>query len=244
MTKLNQLLAVAKDEKSTAQRIFTDLHRESQKTVLLAGLSRTYQRKDDDGDELPPESTKVQLKLEDVLTQVATYLGRLFDVIATVDRTNGVAVADVVVDGRVLLSDVPAVTLIALEKQLLDLGTFVEKLPVHDPAEDWTFDSNRNCWASVPAGTTRTKKVPRNHVLAEATQHHPAQVQTFTEDVVVGYWTTTKFSGALPAARRAELIARVATLRKAVKHAREEANMTEVRDLKIGDVLFGYLFGA
>ena len=50
--------------------------------------------------------------------------------------------------------------------------------------------------------TLRTKKVPRNHVKAEATEKHPAQVEVYYEDVAVGYWTTVKFSGALPAQPR------------------------------------------
>jgi hypothetical protein len=35
-------------------------------------------------------------------------------------------------------------------------------------------------------------------VKAEATEKHPAQVEVYHEDVVVGQWKTVKFSGALP----------------------------------------------
>lgn len=70
--------------------------------------------------------------------------------------------------------------------------------------------------------TVRTKKVPRNHVKAEATDKHPAQVDVYYEDVPVGYWTTVKFSGALPARRVNELLDRVEKLQQAVKFAREE----------------------
>lgn len=242
MTRLNQLLAIFKDVKSGALRTFTDLHRESQKSVLYAGLSRTYQPKDEDGDELPSESTLVQVRADAVLSVAATTLSRLFDVIATVDRTNADAVANIVVNGQLIAADVPATTLIALEKQLVDLGTFVGKLPTLDPAETWVWDNGRNCWASEPAKTARSKKIPRNHVKAPATQHHPAQVELYYEDVLVGYWTTTKLSGALPAARIAELQGRIAALREAVKRAREEANMVTVVDKKIGSPIFEYLF--
>jgi hypothetical protein len=88
----------------------------------------------------------------------------------------------------------------------------------------------------------RTKKVPRNHVKAEATEKHPAQVEVYHEDVVVGYWRTVKFSGALPAQRVNELLERVEKLQAAVKFAREDANGTEVTDQKPGKKVFDYLF--
>jgi hypothetical protein len=83
--------------------------------------------------------------------------------------------------------------------------------------------------------------VPRNHVKAEATDKHPAQVEVYFEDVTVGTWTTTKFSGALPATRVHELEARVEKLAHAVKFAREEANGFEVSDRRVGEAVFGYL---
>lgn len=90
--------------------------------------------------------------------------------------------------------------------------------------------------------TTKTKKVPRNHVKAEATEHHPAQVEVYYEDVTVGNWRTIKFSGALPAKRVNELLARVERVQEVVKFAREEANSIEVEDVKTGEVILGYLF--
>ncbi|MFI7615087.1 hypothetical protein ACIBP6_28035 [Nonomuraea terrae] len=242
MAKLNQILAVEKGVKAGGQRAVTDAYHAIQKAPLLSGLSRTYQPIDDEGEQLPPESTRVQVKAEDVLADVAKALTRLFDVTAAKDWTNTVARSDVVVDGQTLLRDVPVTYLLFLEKQLVDLHTFVAKLPTLDPAETWTFDDNAETWRTEPVKTTRTKKVPRNHVLAEATDKHPAQVQVFTEDVVVGYWTKTAFSGALPARRVNELLARVQKLQDAVKYAREEANGTEAEEREIGAAVFRYLF--
>ena len=84
----------------------------------------------------------------------------------------------------------------------------------------------------------------RNHVRAEATTKHPAQVDVYKEDVVVGYWKSIKYSGALPAVRLNELLGRVEKLQKAVKFAREEANSKEVQRKKIGKSVFEYLFAA
>lgn len=243
MAKLNQIIAVSKGVKSDTLAAFTQAHREVQKQPLLSGISRTYQPKDDEGERLPAESTRVQLTAQSVIADVRTSLTRLFDVVATLDTANTVAKADVTVDGRTILRDVPVSYLLFLEKQLTDVHTFVAKLPVLDPAVNWTFSQAAGYYAADAVQTTRTTKVPRNHVLAEATEKHPAQVQVYHEDIIVGTWTTVRFSGALPATEIRSMLERVTKLREAVKMAREEANGTEVVDQHIGDAVLGYLFG-
>ncbi|WP_433575772.1 hypothetical protein [Nocardia brasiliensis] len=242
MTKLNQIIAVEKGVKSAAARELAQRQGALQKAALLAGIARTYQPKDEEGEQLPPESTRVQVKSEEVLRQTAATLTRLFDVTATKDWTNTEAKADVSVDGEVLLRDVPVSYLLFLEKQLAELHAFVQRLPVLDAAEAWSFDDSTDTWRTDAVRTIRTKKVPRNHVKAEATEKHPAQVEVYYEDIAIGYWNTVRFSGALPARRVNELAERVDKLARAVKFAREEANGTEVTDRKTGDVIFGYLF--
>lgn len=152
----------------------------------------------------------------------------LFAITLEKDSTNLSALADIVVDDVVLLNNVPVPYLLFLEKQLTDIRTVIIKLPVLDPAEDWHYDDTVGAWASAPVETTRTKKIPRNHVKAAATDKHPAQVELFYEDVVVGYWKTIKFSGAVRQKRVTELLAKVEKVQKAVKFAREQANNTEV----------------
>jgi hypothetical protein len=240
--KLNQIIAVEKNIKGRALQELTEAHHSLQKPALLAGISRSYRPKDEEGEQLPPEATKVQMKSEEIIRKTSETLTKLFDVVATKDWANCQAKADVVVDGQKLLNDVPATYLLFLEKQLVDLHTFVKKLPVLDASETWTFDQSADCWATEPVMTTKTKRVPRNHVKAEATEHHPAQVEVYYEDVTVGNWRTIKFSGALPARRVNELLARVEKLQEAVKFAREEANSREAEDIKTGEAILGYLF--
>lgn len=243
MSRLNQIIAVEKGVKSRSFQELTEAHHALQKPTILAGISRTYRPKDEEGEQLPAEATKVQIRAEEIIRQTANILTRLFDITATKDWANCTAKADVVVDDKVLLKDVPVNYLLFLEKQLVDLLTFVRKLPVLDASESWVFDASADCWATEPIQTVRTKKIPRNHVKAEATEKHPAQVEVYYEDVVVGYWKTVKFSGALPAKRIHELIERVEKLQRAVKFAREEANNAEAADQKVGEKVFQFLFG-
>ncbi|WP_437293396.1 DUF7873 family protein [Sorangium sp. So ce426] len=244
MPRLNQIIAIEKGVKARSHQRLTEAHHALQKPALLSGISRTYRSKDEEGEQLPPEATRVQAKAEDIIRSTADILGELFDVTATKDYANCKARADVVVDGKVLLAGAPVTYLLFLEKQLVDMNTFIKKLPVLDASESWTFDPSADSWATEPVQTARTKKIPRNHVKAEATDKHPAQVEVYHEDVVVGYWKTVKFSGALPARRINELLDRVEKLQKAVKFAREEANNQTVEEQKVGAAVLGFLFGA
>lgn len=242
MTKLNQIVAVEKGVKSKTQKDITAVYHTIQKAPLLTGIARTYEPKDEEGDRLPSEQTLVQVKVEDVLEEATESLTRLFDVTLTKEVTNANAKADVKVNGQTLLADVPVTYLLFLEKQLTDVRTLVAALPVLDPSEVWTLDENTGAYVTQPSQTVKTKKVPKNWVKAEATDKHPAQVEVFHEDVLVGYWTTRKFSGAIPATRKAEFLERVDALVNAVKFAREEANSIDVTDRHAGQAVFDYLF--
>jgi hypothetical protein len=244
MPRLSQIIAIEKGVKNDSYRKLTDSHKRLQKLALLSGIARTYRPRDDDGEQLPPESTRVQLRAEKTIQETGRLLTDLFNVTATKDWGNCEARADVVVDGQVIMEQVPVTYLLFLEKQLTDLKTFIDKLPVLDQAENWSYDDAQDCWATPPVETSRNKKVLRNHVKAEATEHHPAQVQVYNEDVVVGYWKTLKYSGALPATRINELVARVEKLQQAVKFARGEANSTDVSRIRVGEAFFDYLFAA
>lgn len=241
--KLNQIIAIEKGVKSRCHQELTQAHHGLMKQELMSGISRSYVPKDDDGDKLPDENTKVQVRAEEVIQQTGIILQELFDVTATKDWSNCTARADVVVNGEKLMEAVPVAYLLFLEKQLVDLHTFVKKLPVLDQALDWKYDSATDCMVTGKVASLKTKKVMKNHVRAEATDKHPAQVDTYTEDVVVGTWSTTRLSGALEQKRVKQLLTRVEDLQKSVKLAREQANMSEVTEQHIGAAVFSYLFG-
>ncbi len=244
MPKLNQIIAVTNGKKSRATKEFTEIHKELQKSELLMGISRTYQPVEENGEQLPPESKNLQVKVTEKVAQVRAVLTDLFDVVLTQDAANTEAKADIAVEGRTIAKEVPVTNLLFLEKQLNDLHTFVDKLPVLDPAEEWQFDNNKDLYATPPTRTIRTRKISKPVVLHPPTKEHPAQTQLVQEDVTAGHWSTVKFSGAIPAKQRNEFLARIDKLSEAVKFAREQANGIEVKNRSIGKELFEYVFGA
>jgi len=244
--KLHEVVAIRKGVKSRTYGELTELHRKSSKDDPYAGLTREYVPKDDDGETFPPEDKKVQLVGEDVLKKVRKLRTEFFDIEATQEHGNLEARADVVVDGEVVLDDVPVTLLIFLEKELTDLRTFVDAMPALDEAKNWQADPNSRLHRSDTTVTHKTKKVQRPIVLYDAVikDDHaiPAQTQLITEDVVIGHWHTTHLSGALPTPRKEELLERIESLRTAVKRARSRANDTEVEKRELGGKVFRFLF--
>lgn len=241
MSKLNQIIAIEKGAKSRANQHITNAYKLIQKPELFFGITKTYDPKLEDGEKFPDEKKNVQVKAHQLLNEAITEWTNLINITATKDVSNTTAVADVKVGETVLLHSVPVTHLLFLEKQLVDLHTFIQKLPLLDPAEEWRFDENVDAFRSEETQTFKTKKVMKNHVKAEATDKHPAQVEVYNEDEVIGTWNNVKFSGALPAATVRQYLERVEELQKAVKFAREEANNVDAISVEYGEALFGFV---
>jgi hypothetical protein len=244
MAKLNQIIAIEKGVKAQTYSNVTAVNKAVQKPELFNGFAKTYQKRDDEGEDLPAERKRVQFTSANVLQTVALTVGELMDLTARKDFTNCEAKAAVEVDGKELLPAAPVSYLLFLEKQLTDLRTLIGNMPVLDEAEAWTKDNEAGLYKTDEVRTHHTKKVQKPLVLYPATPEHPAQTQIITEDVIVyaGFCVQVKTSGALPKPEQTALLVRVEKLLHAVKQAREKANMTdEVTTPKVGEALFGYI---
>jgi len=242
MTQLNQIIAVVNGKKTRTQTELGDLYKVIQKPELFNGLSRTYKPLDDEGETQPSETKKVQLTVKNAVSKVQDILTETLDLVYTQDKANCLAKADIVVGEQVVAKDVPVTHLLFLEKQLVDIRTFISHLPTLDPTETWFYNENAELNTSGSTTTNRSKKVMKNHVKAKATDKHPEQVDVYTEDVKVGEWTAIKFSGAISAQEKNSMFGRVNDLIDAVKAAREKANSMEIKTEKIAKNLFNFVF--
>ena len=246
LVKLNQIVAVEKGAKERVHKELTTLYQSMNKVEPMSGISREYRPVSDDGEKLPPENKYVQVNVMDKLARMRAILTDIFDITLTKDFANTVAVADVIVDGVVILSQVPATHLLYLEKQLVDVRTVLAALPKLDPAEKWTWDEQQGFFKSDPVQTSRSKKttewvvVPGSGVPEKGVA---PQIKEVSNDVLAGYWTTVKFSATMEPTRIAELVQKTETLLRAVKFAREQANTTEVEQKKEGSAIFDFIFG-
>lgn len=241
-SKLNQIIAVGNGEKSRAKKVMTKIYQKLDKDVLFSGISKTYEPIDEEGEQLPKEEKFVQMTVKDSIKEVKEVLTGMFNIVATQDIANCYAKADIEVNGKVIVSDVPVTHLLFLEKQLEDINTFVNSLPTLDPSEKWTYKEQSNCYVSEEKKTIRTKKTPEVIVKYEATEKHPAQTELIYIDKPAGYWHTIKFSGATTKKEKDLILEKIQKLQKAIKYAREEANNTEVETSDTGNLILDYIF--
>lgn len=239
--RLNQIIATEKSVKSRVEKYITELYHLAQKPTLFNGFTRAYRPVKEDAERLPSEQQLVQQRAALIIQGVARQLSELLDATAAKDYANCEAVADVIVDGDLIVAGAPVTYLLFLEKQLEHVHTIVAKLPVLDLADSWAVDTVDALYKTAPLQTARTQKVVRPLVLYPATAEHPAQTDKVTEDVIVGHWDHVKMSGAIAPAEQQRLLERVEKLQKAVKYAREEANMSPAPAQTVGDSVFGWL---
>lgn len=242
--KLNQIVAVRKSITSRVLQEATEVYQTLKKPDLFNGHSRKYHVQNEGGENsetFPDENQKVQFNVEERLKRLASLESEVYDVELTADTANGSAKADIIVEGKTLGTDVPATTLIFLEKKLGEIRNCIQIAPELATDEDWTLDANSSLHKTEPRKTNRTKKLQKALVLYPHSDKHPAQTQLISEDVVVGLWELVKHSGGISKPRKDVLLHRIGKLIDSVKTARELANMQEVEERKLGGPLFEYL---
>jgi hypothetical protein len=239
--KLNAVVAIAKTRMAAHQHRADAIYHKLQKHQLAGGNQGKYTPATDQDIQQPPELRKVQLNATELLAEYAEVLTPAWDIAATRDYGNCEATASVLVDGTVLLPDVPVTYLLWLETQLTYLRTVIDSAPVLDPAENWEeIPGSAGLYQTRPVHSERTKKIT-DQVVVIPPGTHPGQWTEISKDVKAGTWERVQYHGGLTPDRKKLLLSRVEKLRDAVKIARDEANSLQVPDVKTGEVLFSYL---
>ena len=162
--RLNQVIAIEKGVKARVYAEVTELHQAAQKPDLFNGFVKQYRKRDEEGEEYPPERKRVQMQAQETVGRVQEILTALLDMTATKDWANCHAKADVQVGTEILVQEAPVPYLLFLEKQLTDLRTFVEKLPTLDEAEDWQRDEHSGLYKTGALVSTPPFNARRNPI--------------------------------------------------------------------------------
>lgn len=240
--KLNQIVALNAPKKADFQKLITKYYHIMQKSEPFFGLERQYTPRDENGEQLPPESSRVQLKVKELLDDLKEPWANMFDVILTNDLGNCQAKSDIIIDGKIVAKDIPVSTLLFLEKQLDHWKEILNKIPLLPLSDDWSLNSTSGFYETPVHQTIRTKKINKPIVLYDATDKHPAQTAMVTEDINVGTWNVKKLSSALSMIEVDSLKTKLNKLREAVIIARETANSLEIDQIKQGENILDYLF--
>jgi len=215
-----------------------------------AGLVKTHQLKDDDNQAMAqaPQVKPVPTSTVNELGLLIASVIPLIDVSASIENTNTLAKADVVVDGDVLLEQIPVTVLMPLKKQLSKLLPALSGIKALDRATTWVEATGQEFdkvyVTANPTTTDQTVTVKRWETIVPATQHHPAQTREIEFKNLVGQYTTTIFSGNMRQIDKTTLVNRLTTLITAVESAIQTANSsTGIVELPIGEILMKHIFG-
>lgn len=244
--QLHEILAVAPARKGAAEKISNETIKTfTNKTHHFDATLRTYQPLSEDGKSEPDEFSPMVTTVGEKIRHFNDIFSDYVDVSFQIDDTNLNAKADIIIDDKVIASDVPATFLMQLEKRIIDIRSVYNNIPTLDPKYTWGPDSDKGngVYKANDQVTHRTAKVRKSKILYEATEHHPAQIDQWIEEDRVGTYTSKRWSGALTPADKSAIIRRIDKLLAAVKQARMRANQTEHSKRKIADDLFDYING-
>jgi hypothetical protein len=248
MAKLHELLAVQSNLSGQATKKRTDLKATfEKKRHLFEETRKTFTPNDELEKPQVEEQKDIQSTVIGEITWIRPALAKALDVAYQIDVANTEAKADVVTeDGDILLKEVPATTLLQLEKRVVEWKDLIQAIPTLDPAKGFQPDEARGkgYYKARDVTKPRTKKVPDVITLAPATKEHPAQTQLISVDKPVGTILEQEWSSLITPAIKADLLDRVETLLRAVAKARSKANdhAVDTHDKKIGVELLDFVF--
>jgi len=254
MSKLHEVLAVEADLEGKAKVMMKETEKVfKDKANLFTGWVKTYTPLDEeDTVTYPAEHQEMTTTVPDRLEYMSKSISAWLDAIAQKEATNQVAKSDIVVNGEVVVKDVPATMLLGLETRLKSIRNSYVEIPTLEMGKAWTPDAGKgkHVFSAVhPEETFKTAKTKKSIVLHpaqfpkanEGGQSIPAVIDKWDETVNVGKYTRQVWSGMITPARKAELIERIDNLIRAVKTARQRANNVEVVKLNMGKTLMDFI---
>jgi len=242
---LHELLAVEGDLDGAHKKILDETRVIfTKKADHFMGQHRKLEMFIEDGISYPEEHKAIDATVQSKLDYMKKTEVRYFDAMLQKEATNQNAVSDLVVDGVVLGSDLPATFLLGMETRMKHLRAAYEAIPTLQPGIEWEKDpsTGEHVYKTVrPSEKLKTETTVEPVVMYEATKEHPAQVKEASKTITVGKYSTTSWSGMITPAEKSVLLGKIDKLIRAFKQARQRANTTEVVKKSIGEAIFDYI---
>jgi hypothetical protein len=247
MAKLHELLAVLPDREKAAKAILDETTQVlKSKQELFMEQHRSLALFEEAADmETPEEHISMTSTVPDKLRYMRKSIAKLYDALLQQESTNQQAVADLVVDGKVLLEKVPATFLLNMEKRLVALREVLLHTPTLASGRTWVLDEQKGTHIyrdQHPEKVYKTRKDIVFKVVYEATKEHPAQIEKWTDTREIGMYTREVWCSMLSSADKSQMLSRLDNLLHNVRRARQRANNTDVVKTTIGDKIFDYIF--
>ena len=238
MSKLYHHLAIDSDVKGAYEKIRNETLKHFKDRGILEGLIKDYRPKEEGGDPLERQEKEVVTTVSERLNWTRAKAEAIIDFEIVRDLANLEAKADLIVSGETIAKGLPATFLMVLKKRLEDIRSYYNAIPTLDLSRKWEDSGKEGVYKHGPVKSYRTAKKTVPVTMAEATKEHKAQIKDVVDDVHIGTFDTTYFSGAVHPRDKANWLGKIDELLQAVKVARQRANEIEVGDRKIGGKLF------
>jgi hypothetical protein len=247
MGKLHEVLAVEKDLQAEWHKaLIVAKETLERKDEYFVGYSQTTKMIEEGAHDPPGVTREMSTTVKETLDLIRAPLQRYLDAWAQKETTNQHARATVEIDaGSKFMSDAPATLLLGLEDKLTELRKVLQRIPTLPPGVRWEKDESLGTdvyRAKHPEKKLKTAKRPQSKVLVPSTDRHPAQVETWNEDIPVGEVTTERWTGMISPADKQAMIERLDVLVRAVRRARTRANTQEVNEYNIGKIVWDFIF--
>lgn len=246
--RLHELLAVESDLSNTAEKVVKEaIVTFTKKANHFVGHHKWLVMFSDERQQEAEGASETKEIVETVpskLRYVSKALVKYWDAICQKEATNQTAVADLVVDGKVMAESLPATFLLGMESRLQKLRAVLSAIPTHEPGIDWVPDADRGEDVFKSADTQKTRREEKflaHKILVEPTKEHPAQIEKWTENRAVGTYHLQKWTSTLSPAGKSDLLARCDKLIRATKKARQRANQATVVKTKVAKNMIDYV---
>ncbi len=243
MSKLHEILAIEGDLKSRALKTLGEAASLFKNGAgKLLGQISIYHPVTDDEEQLESKVTNMVTTVDQALALVSADFSGWVDCAIQKEVTNGKTLAKIKINGKNI--SLPSTALLNLEKKLQALRIVYKAIPINDVTSVWEWDADNECFRSArPEVRRKTKKVMRAFVAYEANENHPAQVNVYHEDILVGRWETIKQSGMITPKDHRQRLERLDELLRQVKQAIRRANDIDVVQIKVGENILAYING-
>jgi hypothetical protein len=251
--KLHELLAVEGDLEGTCKKIVEETTSTfKNKAAHFTGWHKRCEMFNE-GDPTPPtEQQEMVTTVHKKLKYTFDHIIRYVDAVCQKETTNQQARADVEIDGKVILSDIPATCLLGLESRLKGWRKIIDLAPTLQPGRKWEPDPTKgeNVYGdNTPSEVFKTAKVFKSEIIVPAVfpkegekgEGLPAQVRAWEEQAPVGKYIVESWSGMITPAEKAKMLNNFDKLLRAIKKARQRANTTEIVKKTIGKEIFDFI---
>lgn len=247
VVKMHELLAVVETIKGQATKTRTELMGTfNNKRHHFEETRKTYKSLAEGEPAKVEEQKEIQSTIAGEIDWIYPKLISMFDVGYQIDEGNMHAKADVMIDGTVILANVPATALLRFSHYIEEVTALVKSIPTLDPAKGFKPDPDKGkgIFVARDVEKNRTKKDKKVLTLAPATDKHAAQAQLIDVDTVTGTIVEQEWSGLITTAMKADLLDRCEELTRAFQRARSKANEFAVdpQGFKAGKKFLDYIF--